>query len=79
MSIKERKKQRRDMGRYEDRSERQSMAARPNFYKQIRRREQLFQHLLAGGRKARQRAASYCRIKGLRYHDAEEIALTLWI
>ena len=55
------------------------MAARPNFYKQIRRREQLFQHLLAGGRKARQRAASYCRIKGLRYHDAEEIALTLWI
>ena len=55
------------------------MAVRPNFYKQIRRREQLFQHLFAGGRKARQRAARYCRIKGLRYQDAEEIALSLWI
>ena len=79
MSIKERKKQRRDLGRYEDRAERQFRAVRPNFYKQIRRREQLFRHLLAGGRKARQRAASYCRIKGLRYHDAEDIALALWI
>ncbi len=79
MSLKERKKQRRDLGRYEDRAQRQSMAVRPNFYKQIRRREQLFRHLLAGGRKARQRAARYCRIKGLRYQDAEEIALTLWI
>ena len=79
MSIKERKKQRRDMGRYENRAQMQSMAVRPNFYKQIRRREQLFQHLLSGGRKAGQRAASYCRIKGLRRQDAEEIALTLWI
>jgi len=79
MSIKERRKQRRDMGRYEDRAERQSMAVRPNFYKQIRRREQLFHHLLSGGRKARQREASYCHIKGLRYQDAEEIALSLWI
>ncbi len=79
MSIKERKKQRRDLGRYEDRAERQFRAVRPNFYKQIRRREQLFRHLLAGGRKALQREASYCRIKGLRYHDAEDIALTLWI
>ena len=79
MSIKERKKQRRDMGRYENRAQMQSMAARPNFYKQIRRREQLFQHLLSGGRKARERAASYCHIKGLRHQDAEEMALTLWI
>ncbi len=79
MSIKERKKQRRDMGRYDDKAQMQSMAVRPNLYKQIRRREQLFHHLLSGGRKARQRAARYCRIKGLRYQDAEEIALTLWI
>ncbi len=55
------------------------MAVRPNFYKQIRRREQLFRHLLAGGQKARQREARYCHIKGLRYQDAEEIALSLWI
>lgn len=79
MSIKERKKQRRDLGRYEDRAERQFRAVRPNFYKQMRRREQLFRHLLAGGRKTRQRAARYCHIKGLRYQDAEDIALTLWI
>ncbi len=79
MSIKERKKQRRDMGRYQDRAQRQSMAIRPNYYKQIRQRERLFHYLFSRGPKAYRQEACYCHIKGLRYQDAEEISLILWI
>ena len=79
MSIKQRRKQRRDMGRYEDRNERYRMSVKPNLYKQIDRRERLFHHLDSSGKKAHIYADRLFHIRGMRYQDAEAIALTMWV
>ena len=77
MSNKERNKQRRFSGPFQTPAERHWRAVAPVFYKEIRTREQLFHRLFSQGPKAQRLADRCCRIKGLKYEDAEDIALTL--
>lgn len=79
MSIKERRKQRRDLGRYDGREYRHWTALRPSFYKKMELKEDVFHHLQSRGKKAAKEAGRFCHIKGIRYEDAGDIALTRWI
>ena len=79
MSIKERRKQRKDLGRYDDREQRHWMSLRPSLYKNMDLREQVFHHLHSIGKKAESQADRFYHIKGIRYEDAGEIALTRWL
>lgn len=79
MSIKERRKQRGDLGRYDGREEVYWMAHRPSLYKKIGQREQFFHHLHSSGKKAERQIGRFCHIKGIRFEDAGDIALTRWI
>jgi hypothetical protein len=67
------------MGRYEDQDDRYRMAVKPNLYKQINKRERLFHHLQSSGKKAGPYADRLFHMKGMRYQDAQAIALTMWV
>ena len=42
-------------------------------------KEDVFHHLQSRGKKAAKEAGRFCHIKGIRYEDAGDIALTRWI
>jgi len=78
MSIKERRKTRKDYGIYLDPSEMAIRQKRPNLYKLPDEREKMDRHLF----KLTQKSDKYrkeIRIKGIDRRIAKEIALTSWL
>lgn len=78
MSIKEKRKRRKDYGIYHDEHEIEEMKFRPNLYKQHTRREKLYRHLYRLGSKD----DNYIReldIKGMDRRLTEEMALSSWL
>jgi len=78
MSIKKKRKSKRDLDIYNDISDIEIKRNRPNLYKKPIEREKLYWHL----QKLTGRSNKYIkelRIKGLDNRSAEEIALTSWL
>jgi len=78
MSTKERNKTRRYVGPFRTGTERYWKAVTPFLYKRPEMRERFFHRLFSKGEKAQVIVDRCRRIKGLDYHDAEDIALALW-
>jgi len=78
MSIKEKRKTRRDYGIYADRSDMAIRSLRPNLYKLPAEREKLDKHMFSLSKKSG-KYAKEIRIKGLDNRISEEIALTSWL
>ena len=78
MSIKEKRKTRKDYSIYSDRSEMAVRKSRPNLYKMPDEREKLDRHLFSLSKKS-DKYLKEIRIKGLDRRISEEIALTSWL
>ena len=78
MSIKEKRKTRRDYSIYSDSSEMLVRRFRPNLYKLPTEREKLDKHLFSLSKKS-DNYLKETRIKGLDKRVSEEIALTSWL
>lgn len=78
MSIKEKRKTRKDYRVYSDRSDMDMRKFRPNLYKMPAEREKLDRYLFILGKKS-DNYRKEMRIKGLKKRISEEIALTSWL
>jgi hypothetical protein len=78
MSIKEKRKTRRDLSIYSDLSQKDIRSLRPNLYKMPAERERLDKHLFSLS-KASDNYRKEIRIKGIDVRDSKEIALTSWL
>jgi hypothetical protein len=78
MSIKEKRKTRKDYSVYSDRSDMDMRKFRPNLYKMPAEREKLDRHLFDLSKESGNYQKEM-RIKGLKKRISEEIALTSWL
>ncbi|MBW8017202.1 MAG: hypothetical protein FVQ82_13545 [Planctomycetes bacterium] len=78
MSIKEKRKKRKDYSIYSDRSDMALRKSRPNLYKMPAEREKLDRYLFSLSKKS-DNYRKEMRIKGLKKRISEEIALTSWL
>ena len=78
MSIKEKRKSRKDYEIYYDQDDMDMKRRRPNLYKRPAQREKLYRHLFELSTKS-DKYRKELRIKGLDRRFSEEIALTSWL
>jgi hypothetical protein len=78
MSIKEKRKMRKDYSIYSDYSDKSIRSARPNLYKMPNERERLDKRLFRLG-KSSDNFRKEIRIKGIDPRISQEIALTSWL
>ncbi len=78
MSIKEKRKTRKDYSIYSDYSEKNMRSTRPNLYKKPNERERLNRHLFWLGESS-DNYRKEIRIKGIDNRFSKEIALTSWL
>ena len=78
MSIKEKRKTRKDYGIYSDSSEMSLRRSRPNLYKMPAEREKLDRHIFNLSKKSG-KYLKQMRVKGLSRRISEEIAMASWL